>query len=525
MAPYQLPARLTFAAAGLLLLAGCGDQNGTHLSTKQARHTGTFGPAGSTGRFPETTALATGLNRDATNLTTELAKGHAGNSALYKGKTIWSWVQQLQSDNVEARREAAEVLQPVFTVPRGRGVQSGPIPEPFDDFSAENWPNFPIRPLIHALLDKDEAVSYMAKHALHAYGRRALPTLVEGLKDHDSAARLAAAKGLWEISGTTIPDRERLTALPPLLVLLKDNDPDLRIAATRALASIAGAAAVPGLGASLVNDKAPEVRDAAAKALWGIGPPAVPALLTALQSPDATVRKLAVLTIARINPPARKAVPALAELLKDPDDAVRGQVADVLGQMGDAAGAAVPALLEASKADDVAGRCAAEALKRIYRAPRSAAPALVKLLKDTEPAIRLKAAQILCTLEEGDRECLTTLVELVGRRDQQIRLGAVTLLARYGSAAKPAVPALIEIVRNETDAQARLAAINTLGCIGPDAKAAVPALKAALPDLKGAPTTPLRPGFTQADIAALQRWGPAMTLDGTIRAALKKIEQ
>jgi hypothetical protein len=66
---------------------------------------------------------------------------------------------------------------------------------------------------------------------------------------------------------------------------------------------------------------------------------------------------------------------------------------------------------------------------------------------------------------------------LLKRRDPDIRQKVAVLLFRYGSAARGAVPALIDVVRTE-DRGVRLAAIKALGAIGPDAKEAVPALKA-----------------------------------------------
>jgi HEAT repeat protein len=138
---------------------------------------------------------------------------------------------------------------------------------------------------------------------------------------------------------------------------------------------------------------------------------------------------------------------------------------------------------ESSKVEDPdeGGKRAREVVKNIRTAPRAAAPALVKFLKDPEPEIRLKVALVLSQLEEADQECLTALVGLVNRRDRQIREAAARLLYRYGSAAKAAVPALIEMARNEPY-PAKNFAITTLGAIGPDAKAAIPALRALLKD-------------------------------------------
>src|SRR5262249_47173750 len=137
---------------------------------------------------------------------------------------------------------------------------------------------------------------------------------------------------------------------------------------------------------------------------------------------------------------------------------------------------AAPALLKIAKGQDQAAKSATAALANITKAPRSAAPALAIYLKDPEPAIRIKAIEYLCDLEENDAECLTELLELVKRRDSTVREKSARLIARYGSAAKPAVPALVEILRTDHSASTKSAAVEALGNIGPDAKAALPAL-------------------------------------------------
>jgi HEAT repeat protein len=252
----------------------------------------------------------------------------------------------------------------------------------------------------------------------------------------------------------------------------------------------------------------------------------------------------------------RKLVALLLPLLKDEDEYIRQAVAFRLGTLSNEAGEALPALLEASKVNDSGGKAARAALQSFRTAPRSMAPALVKLLKDPEPHVRLKAAQVLCELEEADKECLAALLALVKRRDSQTRRDAVQLLCRYGSAAREAVPALLEIVRTDVNPQTRCLAIGALKTIGADAKSTVPVLrdvvrnegdlatrrsaiwvlgsfgpdaKPALPTLKAVlakvqEKTPGRPGY---DGRGRRIYGPApeQQLAEALKAALKKIEE
>jgi HEAT repeat protein len=405
-----------------------------------------------------------------------------GACPLYEGKTLRAWLFQLQSPDANARQEAASALGKIRS-------RVSPLSDDWPALEGET-----LGALTLALKSRDKVVRFTAAEFLGRYGGRAVPAFIEALKDEDARVRADAASGLAQLFAVGhFPRAEPEDAK----------------------------AVVPVLGEMLLKDKAAEVRQTAGNALWRIGTPAVPALLPALKSEHAAVRKLALGALGRMTPPVRKAVPAMAELLKDEDESVAWQAGQVLGEMGDAAGEALPALLEASKADTGAGRAARDALKRVRKAPQSSVPALVKLLKDPEPSVRLQAVQVLCDLEEGDKECLATLVGLVRRREASIRFGAATLLSKYGSAAREAVPALIEVVRNETDFQTRLAAVNALGCIGPDAKAAVGALKAALPELK----TALPGADAKGRPSPSAAFGPDGALDAAIRAALKKIEE
>lgn len=86
-------------------------------------------------------------------------------------------------------------------------------------------------------------------------------------------------------------------------------------------------------------------QEVAAEALGRIGPSAVPDLIDATASPDATVRLKAVEVLGRMGEDAQEAVPRLMPLLDDRDPAVRKAAARTLGRIGPAAKDAVPALM------------------------------------------------------------------------------------------------------------------------------------------------------------------------------------
>jgi HEAT repeat protein len=405
---------------------------------------------------------------------------------VYLGKPVSNWSARLQDKDVKVRRQAAEALATHLGEKRGAGES---LPEAMFPVLAqalrdqdaevrqkaakalyypcvdaqEPLPNVLLSALAEALLNNTP----WADECLLSFGRDALRIFNEALKDSDPAVRKVAVGGLSGLAGGRQKGEGRSVQLAP------EREP---------LSPTEVASVVSALIEILQKDKSKEVRESAAYALSDIGEPAAQTLGSAAQSSDVTVRRLAVRSLRMMAARAKKAVPTLAKLLKDDDGAVRWEAFIALEQMGDDAWAALPALLEASMADDSSSDRAWAAVSKMHKVPRSSAPALLPFLKDAEPKIRLKVAELLCELEEGDPQCLAVLVELVKRRDSQIRKGAAQLLYRYGSKAKEAVPALIEIARNDADSTTRLAAVNALGAIGPDAKVAIPALKALLDD-------------------------------------------
>jgi HEAT repeat protein len=437
------------------------------------------------------------------------AEKKADKDASFQGKTLDGWLGQLKRKDEDARLKAAEDLGEVKPDDPGR--------------------NIGLLALAQALKDEGKSVREKAAESLRGYGSDAVPVFLAAIKDDDAVVRRNAAAGLaamWERPGWPrrgiIPERPSEEAAEPAIPLL----------------------------AGLLKDKDREVRWSAARALVGIGPPALPTLLQGVTSGDRQTREIIVNLLSRTSPPVRKAVSALIEVLRDTKNTgeyLRIQVVSVLGQMGDDAGEALPLLLTLSKSADPDGVAAGQAVQRIRKVPRSTAPALIKLLKDPEPPLRLKAAEVLCELEEGDKECLAALQELVKWRDSKVRQQAARLLHRYGSAAKDAVPALIEIIRTDTDPQTRQAALGVLGVVDPTArKAAIPALievvrnyyepgtrsyavgilagmgpdaKAAVPTLKAVLAEVSKPGTP----ARGRAWQDT-SVEKAIQAALKKIE-
>jgi hypothetical protein len=137
-----------------------------------------------------------------------------------------------------------------------------------------------------------------------------LRTLAE--HDADPLVRVAAAKAV----GALDPKNDK--AVPRLVEALKDKERKVRKRAAESLGDLgpaAGPAVAPLIRAA--KDSDPTVRWAALDALGQIGPaaePAVPALVAALD--DAATRAAAIDALGQIGATARAAAPALEKILK-----------------------------------------------------------------------------------------------------------------------------------------------------------------------------------------------------------------
>ena len=191
--------------------------------------------------------------------------------------------------------------------------------------------------------------------------------------------------------------------------------------------------------------------------------------ISQLGSEDAHTRAFAAENVGSVGPrgPREAAIPALMRLLEDPIPQVRRSAARALPRVapdGDRARKALPVLLEA--------------------------------LQDPDENVRFDTARMLGgLLRSGDKEAVAPLGQALTDRSLRVRHEVVDLLGRIGPAAEETVPALVEMLEQQS---LRPSVIEVLGRIGPRAKDAVPALVAALKE--GPPVdikkhTEISPGF------------------------------
>jgi HEAT repeat protein len=181
----------------------------------------------------------------------------------------------------------------------------------------------------------------------------------------------------------------------------------------------------------------------------------------------------------------------LTRQLKSQDVDERRAAAKSLFEMGADAKPAVPDLVQALKDRDLfVRRFSAQAIGEVGADAREAVPALKSSLSDTKKEVVEAAATALGKLGS---EGITTLTGVVKDKKQNIdiRKAAIAALGLAGSNAKDAVPVLIDLLKDSSQAPAgkpkkapamdtpnlRVEAAQALGDIGPDASDAVPFLQ------------------------------------------------
>ncbi len=268
--------------------------------------------------------------------------------------------------------------------------------------------------------------------------------------------------------------------------------PKLRRAAIFALSSVdpLPSGALTDISRALSTDPDAEVRREAAAALRNLGDRArdvLDSLADAMRrDKDDLVRQTAVIAIGRIkSDDAKAAVGPLAEVLKDKFPGVRVAAAETLGKIGTASYDAGPALLEALKDPEASVRLAVvQAMSTVRYSDDASIPALAEvLLKDESPDVRERAAEVLGQVYGAKAvPAVAALTEAVKEsKDPKnpglgVRRKAASALRKLGPDARPALDALREVVRKESDPLLVSAAIHAIGGIGPDAKEAVPEL-------------------------------------------------
>ncbi|PHS13754.1 MAG: hypothetical protein COA78_06605 [Blastopirellula sp.] len=231
---------------------------------------------------------------------------------------------------------------------------------------------------------------------------------------------------------------------------------------------------------------------------------AVPALIKALSSKDAELRWHAARTLSEYEVDAAPAAAALTKALADDNAKVRAYSAYALGQMGDAGLVAVPELIKLIGSKDVLVRRAAlRAIDNLDTDQDVTLPLLVKVLEDAEPSViipvlhELAEAGIdslprLITALDNEKACywaclviaemgpdaapaVPALIKVLKHSEPYTRVQALIALGEIGPAASTAADAVSQLLANNDSTAVQYGAAFALGSMGD--KSAIGALK------------------------------------------------
>jgi HEAT repeat protein len=220
--------------------------------------------------------------------------------------------------------------------------------------------------------------------------------------------------------------------------------------------------------------------------LVNVGPDAIPVATAALKDERSEIRWMAAMVLSRIGPKAARAIPDLIEALNDDDARVRCAAASALGQIGADARLATRSLKAALKDEDGMVRMwAAEALWRLHRQPKMVLPVLNEGLLNGPPHVRNRAAGVVRLMGHTGKDAVPALIEVLKDEDRGNRLVAVHIavqaLGDLGPHARSAAPFLVKALKEE-DFVVREYAAQALESIGVCDDVVIDGLKAALKD-------------------------------------------
>jgi HEAT repeat protein len=227
-----------------------------------------------------------------------------------------------------------------------------------------------------------------------------------------------------------------------------------------AVARVRGLYALDALGAlafpatnqlsEMLRSSDSETRKMGILGLSSTGPVSTPYIIQAITHEDREVRSIAIHALRAIGASATSAVPALKLALRDSDPEIRCEVVITLGYLRDDPQAVVPLLTKSLQ--DVDYRCRMDAAVSLAEFPaqaKTAAPALRGALEDPHHWVRHQVAISLCRIApESAPDALACLIRDLENEDPSVRKDAIETLATLETLAKPAVPYLINILRN-----------------------------------------------------------------------------
>lgn len=163
------------------------------------------------------------------------------------------------------------------------------------------------------------------------------------------------------------------------------------------------------------------------------------------------------------------------------DPAQQAEALETLEAGGSAATPVLAAILQDRQRAGAAVRCfAAELLGKVGAGAEAAGSSLIAALQDPDAHVRSVASAAVPKAGVPVDVAVPALLELLRQERNPVHVRA---LSEYREAAKPGLPLLEEILANsQLDSETRWNAARAIGKVGPQAASAVPALLVALQD-------------------------------------------
>jgi vesicle coat complex subunit len=265
-----------------------------------------------------------------------------------------------------------------------------------------------------------------------------VPALIKALKFEKEDIRVEAAYKL----GSLWPQQDVEGAFAALIEAMKDPSEQVRISAASALGELKAEQAVNVL-INATHDQSSEVVLFAAQSLGEIGSsaaPAVPELLNLLENESCNTRQVAAIALAHIDVNVERAVPVMIKDLALSNKWARHGAALALGLMGKAAQPAIPALKRLLK--DQSWDVQQQACRTLRNIGTSEAKDALKEYPescDSRPSAKVSVEQEV-----------SMLIEDLSLSKEFLRLSAVLSLGRMGQAAQPAIPALKNLLTDQS---------------------------------------------------------------------------
>ena len=314
--------------------------------------------------------------------------------------------------------------------------------------------------------DKGQGTRIAIVQIMPRYQAKAMPLLLEAIKDKDAQVRQQAVWAMQNTQGDLSAYHKEISAL------IKDKDVNVRANLINLLGRT-GEKGVQQLG-EMLSDPEWQVRWQAVIALQNSGKNVIkvlPALIKALSDENPNVRSQASYAIAQGGEEGAKAL--LKAYAEHKDAQVRIQILSALFNT-QARKHATPLLKEALKDPDKELRRYAVQMLPNLGQTQEVYDAVTEALKDKEVAVRVAAAYAVQSFGPRGMPILENGLKLA--KDSSLRVAMTQVLLNNNHRSKTMVGPLTEFLK-DGNPQVRWQSAQLLGNIGPDAKDALPTLR------------------------------------------------